>query len=100
MQMFPMGAGKDPETLRRHTLKTGAALKDRGVTQSPMLDWFHIAMRLNHLERVAGVLSADDAGRTAAKAVIVNEVERLCWRLWNGKATNARIIIDRIRVVL
>ena len=27
------------------------------------------------------------------------EVERLHWRLWNGKATNARISIDPIRVV-
>jgi hypothetical protein len=32
----------------------------------------------------------------AAKTVIVAEVERLHWRLWNGKATNARISIDRI----
>jgi hypothetical protein len=194
MQVFPIGAGKDPETLRRHTLKTGAALRHRattrpdtaasaivvtldgtfirsceagerhleirvgnvetttggrqvfgavvradtnikalicrnleavgrtqdtiltaftdgcpglrsilgaaGVTKSPMLDWFHIAMRLNHLKQIAGALSADDAARTAAKPVIVNEVERLRWRLWNGKATNARISIDRIRVVM
>jgi hypothetical protein len=193
-QMFPMGAGKDPETLRRHTLKTGAALGDRattrpdtaasaivvtldgtfirsceqgerhlevrvgnvetatggrqvfgavvradtdikalicrnleavgrtedtiltaftdgcpglrgilgdaGITKSPMLDWFHIAMRLNHLKQVAGALSADDAARTAAKAVIVEEVERLRWRLWNGKARNARISVDRIRGVM
>jgi hypothetical protein len=193
MQMFPVDAGTNPETLRRHTLKTGAALGDRattrpdtaasaivvtldgtfirsceeterhlevrvgnvetttggrqvfgavvradtdikalvrrnleavgrsedtiltaftdgcpglrgilanaGVTPSPMLDWFHIAMRLNHLKQVADALSADDAGQTTAKAVIINEVERLRWRLWNGKATNARISIDRIRVV-
>jgi hypothetical protein len=32
--------------------------------------------------------------------VIVDEVERLRWRLWNGKATNARISIDRISVVM
>jgi hypothetical protein len=32
--------------------------------------------------------------------VIVAEVERLHWRLWNGKATNARISIDRIRAVM
>jgi hypothetical protein len=34
------------------------------------------------------------------KAVTVAEVERLHWRLWNGKATNARIGIDRIRAVM
>jgi hypothetical protein len=36
----------------------------------------------------------------AAKAVIVEEVERLHWRLWNGKAKDAHIGIDRIRAVM
>ena len=45
-------------------------------------------------------LSCDDPSRVAAKAVIVGEVERLRWRLWNGKATNARISIDRIHAVM
>src|SRR6202044_4279965 len=31
---------------------------------------------------------------------IAAEVERLHWRLSNGKATNARISIDRIRAVM
>jgi hypothetical protein len=57
-----------------------------GVAQPPILDWFHIAMRLQHLKQIAGGLSTDDAARAAAKTVIVEEVERLRWRLWNGKA--------------
>ena len=65
-----------------------------------MLDWFHIGMRLQHLEQIAGVLSADDPERAAAKAVIVEEVDRLHWRLWNGKAKDAQISIDRIRAVM
>ena len=36
----------------------------------------------------------------AAKAVIVTEVERLHWRIWNGKAKNGRKSIDRIRAVM
>jgi transposase len=36
----------------------------------------------------------------AAKAVIVEEVERLRWRIWNGKARNAKRSIDRIRKVM
>jgi hypothetical protein len=75
-------------------------LADAGVTEAPMLDWFHIAMRLQHLEQIAGALSADDPVRVAAKAVIVAEVERLHWRLWNGKAKDAQISIDRIRAVM
>jgi hypothetical protein len=36
----------------------------------------------------------------AAKAVIIEEVERLRWRLWNGKAKDARISIGRVRAVM
>jgi hypothetical protein len=75
-------------------------LADAGVTDLPFLDWFHIGMRLQHLKQVASALSCDEPSRETAKAVIVGEVERLHWRLWNGKATNARISIDRIRVVM
>jgi hypothetical protein len=75
-------------------------LAEAGVTTTPFLDWFHIGMRLQHLKQVANGLSCDDPSRAAAKAVIVTEVERLHWRLWNGKATNGRISIDRIRAVM
>jgi hypothetical protein len=75
-------------------------LADAGVTTAPFLDWFHIAMRLQHLTQVASGLSCDDLSRATAKAVVVAEVERLHWRLWNGKATNARISISRIRAVM
>src|SRR3984885_14244865 len=34
-QMFPVDAGTDPETLRRHTLKAGAALADRAAIRPP-----------------------------------------------------------------
>jgi hypothetical protein len=61
--------------------------------------WFHIGMRLQHLKQIASALSADDTARVAAKAVIVAEVERLHWRIWNGKAKNVRISIDRIRAI-
>jgi hypothetical protein len=57
-------------------------------------------MRLQHLKQTAAGLSTDDAVPVAAKAVIVEEVERLHWRLWNGKAEDAQISIDRIRAVM
>jgi hypothetical protein len=75
-------------------------LADAGVTTPPTLDWFHIAMRLQHLKQIASALSADDPTRAEAKAVIVEEVERLHWRIWNGKAKDAQISIDRIRAVM
>src|SRR3954466_12925479 len=56
-------------------------------------------MRLQHLTQVAGSLPADDPERAAAKAAIAEEVERLRWRLWNGKARDAGISLDRVRAV-
>ena len=75
-------------------------LADAGVTTAPLLDWFHIGMRLQHLKQVASDLSCGDPSQMAAKDVIVAEVERLHWRLWNGKAANARTRIDRIHTVM
>jgi hypothetical protein len=77
-----------------------SALVDAGVTTPPILDWFHIAMRLQHATQAASGLSADNPSRVQAKAVIVEEVERLRWRIWNGKATNAKRSIDRVRKVM
>ena len=57
-------------------------------------------MRLQHLKQIANALTTDVPSRMAAKAVIVEEVERLHWRIWNGNATNAGKSIDRIRAVM
>ena len=71
-----------------------------GVTEPPILDWFHVGMRLQHLEQTAGALSTDTPVKRQAKAVIVMEVDRLRWRLWNGKAKDAQVSIERIRKVM
>ena len=42
----------------------------------------------------------EDPARGAAKAMIITEVERLRWRIWNGKAKDAQISIDRIHALL
>jgi hypothetical protein len=45
-------------------------------------------------------LNLPQPGRTEAKATIVTEVERLHWRIWNGKAKNAQKTIERTRKVM
>ena len=75
-------------------------LADAGVTELPILDWFHLAMRLQHLKQIANGLSADGPARVGAKAAIVEAVERLHWRIWNGKAKDAQVSLDRIRAVM
>ncbi|WP_146101979.1 hypothetical protein [Rhodopila globiformis] len=68
-----------------HPRPGGSGREAAGVKEAPILDWLRVAMRLRHLEQIAGGLPADDPPR-AAKAVIVTEIDRLHWRLWNGKA--------------
>ena len=75
-------------------------LLEAGIAELPILDWFHLAMRLQHLTQVAGSLLSDNPERTAAKAVIIEEVERLRWRLWNGKAQDAGISLKRIQAAI
>ncbi len=72
----------------------GAGSRQRGPATR------HLSMRLQHLKQVASGLSTDDPARVAAKAVIVAEVERLHWRIWNGKAKEAQASVDRIRAVM
>jgi hypothetical protein len=72
-------------------------LMEAGLTKPPVADWFHIAMRLQHAMQTANGLSTDQPRRARAKEVIIAEVDRLKWRIWNGKSKNAQITIERIR---
>jgi hypothetical protein len=82
------------------TYRGARILADVGVAEPPILNWFHIGMKLQHQKQIAGSLSADDPTLVAAKPVIVAEVERLHRCIWNGKAKNARSSIDRIPAVM
>ena len=55
-----------------------------GATITPILDWFHIAMRVQHLKQLARGLSTRVPTHAAATAKIQGELERLHWRLWHG----------------
>ena len=77
-----------------------AILAAAGVTGPPNLDWFHLAMRLQHAKQVAEALPAEDPNPQQAKAEIVAEVERLRWRTWNGKAKDAQVTLKRLRTLL
>jgi len=52
---------------------------------TPILDWFHIAMRLQHMKQKARGLSTRVKTHREAKEQIQSELERLHWRLWNGR---------------
>lgn len=75
-------------------------LTDIGVKEPPILDWFHIAMGLQHLRQAAQGLPTCDQAQGKAKAVVVEAIERLRWRLWHGKVKDARTTIGCIRGVM
>jgi hypothetical protein len=75
-------------------------LVEAGVTKPPYLDWFHIAMRLQHAEKTASNLPIDTPERENARSVIVAEVDRLRWRIWNGKGKDAKVTLERVRSVI
>ena len=68
-------------------------LADAGVTETPILDWFHVGMRLERRKQIAGALTTGNPARVAAKTVIVTEVERcvggsgMAKRKMHGKAS-------------
>jgi hypothetical protein len=75
-------------------------LLDAGIAEPPTLDWFHIAMRMQHAAQSASALWTDEPARVQTKAMIVDKVERLRWRIWNGKAKTARRSLDWVRKVI
>jgi hypothetical protein len=77
-----------------------AILAAAGVTGPPIADWFHLSMRLQHAKQVAEALPAEDPHQQQAKTDIATEVERLRWRIWNGKTKDARLTVKRLRTLL
>ena len=66
----------------------------------PRLVLFYIAMRLHHAEKTASTLPTDAPERKSAKSMILAEVDRLHWRIWSGKAKDAKVTLERIRQVM
>ena len=57
-------------------------------------------MRLPHAEPTANSLPADTPEREHTRAAIVAEVDRLHWRIWNGKANDSKLTLERIRQIM
>ena len=66
-----------------------------GRTADTAVTAFLLAMRLQHAKQAASGLSSEEPGRMQGKAAIVAEVEPLRWRIWNGKATDAQLRLER-----
>lgn len=52
---------------------------------SPQLDWFHVSMRLRHIEQMTPK-TADQLPDTAAQRALLEQAPRLRWLIWHGRS--------------
>jgi hypothetical protein len=63
----------------------------------PILDWFHIAMRWQHVHQLA--TGAMRQGRTAdTRTWLLDLIERAKWALWNGQLMKTFGHLSELRV--
>ena len=60
---------------------------------SHVLDWFHLAMRIQHAAQAAKRWPADTPGEREDGARLADAVERTRWRLWHGQVRRASDLI-------
>jgi hypothetical protein len=64
---------------------------------SHVLDWFHLAMRIQHLAQAAKGWPTGTPGECEDNARLIDAVEHIRWRLWHGQVQRA---LDLIRETL
>ncbi len=67
-----------------------------GGPVEPILDWFHLSMRVHHVEQVMGGLCALDPPPSAPLDHVQIDVERLRHLLWTGRHEKACKALSRI----
>jgi len=67
-----------------------------GGPVEPILDWFHLSMRVHHVEQVMGGLCALEPLPSTPPDQAQIDVERLLHLLWNGHHEKACEALDRI----
>jgi len=63
---------------------------------TPILDWFHIAMRIQHMKQTAKGLSTRVLTHRQARKAIQDELEKLHWRLWHGRTRSVDESIKKL----
>lgn len=64
-------------------------LRNAGVAARPILDWHHIAQRIQTTKQIAGALRCVTDRERRAKPNLIRALESLHWRLWHGRVSGA-----------
>lgn len=63
----------------------------------PVLDWFHIAMRWQHVHQLA--IGAIHQGQSAkVRTWLIDRIDRAKWALWNGQLAKTLGHLSALRV--
>lgn len=73
------------------------ARRATGRAVTAHLDWFHLSMKVKHIEQRALSLSRQYPSHREATSKIQSELERLRWRLWHGRVNAVEITKERLR---
>ena len=65
-----------------------------------VLDWFHLSMRIQHVDQAAKSWSDISADDRKTGADLVEIIDRIRWRLWHGQVARALDLIGETLVTL
>lgn len=97
-------ASRDQDTTI--TALTGGAVlmrhcaREMGAADIPISDWLHISMRIRHIEPSAAVIDDSHPAVAKGKQEVIDALERMRHRLWNGHKTAARDASRAVRAGL
>lgn len=75
-------------------------LKQAGIVTPPMLDWAHLARRVQFAKTTAKGLKCKTNSEARARPLIARTLQTLHWRLWHGNVDGARDAVKRIDKLL
>ena len=65
-----------------------------------VLDWFHLSMRIQHVDQSAKSWPGATADDRQSGAVLVETIDRIRWRLWHGQVRRGLDLIGETLVTL
>jgi hypothetical protein len=74
--------------------------RELGAADLPISDWFHISMRIRHIEASARAIDDSHPAVAKGKQEVLDALERMRHRLWNGHKTAAQDASRTVRAGL
>lgn len=69
------------------------------VSSKPVLDLFHISMRVRYLEQIIKGMRARTETEKAARLVLISRVDKLRWCFWHAKLEKAKTRMQGILIL-